>query len=67
MPLRPSISTRQSRQEPNAARLSVAQSLGILTPACIAACITEVPSATVTAWPSMVRLTVVAAPVAGVP
>jgi len=33
VPLRPSISMRQRRQEPNAVKLSVAQSLGIEFPA----------------------------------
>ena len=56
-PVRPSISTRHRRQEPNASRLSVAQSLGTDTPAIWAARMTEVPSGTVTAWPSMVRVT----------
>ena len=45
---RPSISTRQSRQEPKASTMSVAQSFGILVPISIAARMIEVPSGTVT-------------------
>ena len=48
VPGRPSISTRQIRQEPNAFRLSVAQSFGICVPARLAARMTEVPAGTVT-------------------
>ena len=48
VPPRPSISTRQSRQEPNASRLSVAQSFGISVPISMAARMIEVPSGTVT-------------------
>ena len=48
MPLRPSISTRQSRQEPNASRLSVAQSFGIGACSSAAAAITDVPLGTLT-------------------
>ena len=59
--LRPSISTRQRRQEPKASSVSVAQSFGILMPDSIAARMTEVPAGTVTAWPSIVSVTVVAA------
>ena len=55
VPRRPSISTRQRRQEPKASSESVAQSLGICVPACIAAAITEVPAGTVTLMPSMVE------------
>ena len=67
VPLRPSISTRHMRQEPKASRLSVAQSLGTLTPSSIAARMTEVPAGTVTSNPSMVRLTSASALEAGVP
>ncbi len=49
VPARPSISTRHSRQEPNASTMSVAQSLGILVPISIAARMIEVPSGTDTA------------------
>ena len=56
-PLRPSIWTRQRRHEPNASRLSVAQSFGIPMPALTDARITEVPSGTVTVTPSIVRVT----------
>ena len=48
VPLRPSISTRQSRHEPNALMLSVAQSFGISVPISIAARMIDVPSGTVT-------------------
>ena len=48
MPPRPSISTRQTRQEPKASSMSVAQSFGISTPASIAARMIDVPSGTVT-------------------
>ena len=48
VPLRPSISTRHSRHDPNASRLSVAHSFGMSTPASAAARMTEVPSGTVT-------------------
>ena len=47
VPTRPSISTRQSRQEPKASTMSVAQSFGIWVPASIAARMIEVPSGTV--------------------
>ena len=57
VPRRPSISTTQRRQEPNASTLSVAQSLGIGIPASIAARMTEVPSEALTSKPSIVRLT----------
>ena len=59
VPARPSISTRQSRQEPKASTMSVAQSFGICVPASIAARMIEVPSGTVTLWPSMVSVTMV--------
>ncbi len=57
VPLRPAISTRHRRHEPKASMLSVAQSLGMLVPAICAARMIEVPSGTVTASPSMVRVT----------
>ena len=53
VPLRPSISTRQSRHEPNALSESVAHSLGMSTPPRAAARITEVPAGTLTAAPSI--------------
>ena len=56
-PLTPSISTRQTRQEPKGSRESVAQSLGTLTPASAAARITEVPAGTVMSIPSTDRVT----------
>ena len=49
VPARPSISIRQSRQEPKASTMSVAQSFGICVPASIAARMIEVPSGTVIA------------------
>ena len=67
VPARPSISTRHSRQEPNASTLSVAQSLGICVPISMAARMIEVPAGTVTLAPSMVSVTVLAALEAGVP
>ena len=57
MPRRPSISTRQRRQEPNASTLSVAHSLGTCTPASTAARITDVPAGTVTGLPSISSVT----------
>jgi hypothetical protein len=67
VPARPSISTRQSRQEPKASSMSVAQSFGIWVPISIAARMIEVPSGTVTAWPSTVSVTVFCAFERGVP
>ena len=57
VPGRPSISTRHSLQLPKLFSESVAQSFGTLMPASAAARMTEVPSGTVTSWPSMVRVT----------
>ncbi len=67
VPLAPSISTRHSRHEPKAAMLSVAQSLGILTPSSAAARITEVPAGTVTGVPSIVSVTSLSLSTRGVP
>ena len=67
MPSRPSISTRQSRQEPKASTMSVAQSFGISMPASIEARMIEVPSGTVTAKPSTVSVTCFSDLDAGVP
>lgn len=67
VPRRPSISTTQSRQEPNASRESVAQSLGMSTPASAAARITEVPSGTLTGIPSTSTDTVAGPGRSGVP
>ena len=67
VPARPSISIRHSRQEPNASTMSVAQSFGICVPASIAARMIEVPSGTVTLWPSMVSVTMVSDLERGVP
>src|SRR5262249_2641187 len=67
VPVRPSISTRHSRQEPNASTMSVAQSFGICVPASIAARMIEGPSGTVTLLPSMVSVTIVSDLERGVP
>src|SRR5277367_3955547 len=67
VPLRPSISIRHIRQEPNASTMSVAQSFGICVPASIAARMIEVLSGTVTLWPSMVSVTVFSDLESGVP
>ena len=66
-PLPPSTSTRHIRQEPNALSESVAHSLGIATPASVAARSTDVPAGTSTSRPSMVTETVSVATIAGVP
>jgi hypothetical protein len=66
-PPRPSISTRQRRQEPKALRLSLAQSLGIATPSPMAARMIDVPSGTLTSWPSIVSVTILSDVAAGVP
>ncbi len=58
VPLRPSISTRQRRQEPKASTMSVAQSFGTFMPASIEARMMEVPSGTVISLPSMVSVTI---------
>src|SRR3984885_5780107 len=67
VPLRPSISIRHIRQEPNASTMSVAHSFGICVPASIAARMIEVPSGTVMLWPSMVSVTMVSDLERGVP
>ena len=67
VPARPSISTRQTRQEPKASSMSVAHSLGISTPASMPARMIEVPAGTVTARPSTVSVTCSPACEAGVP
>src|SRR5690242_7554263 len=67
VPARPSISTRQRRQEPKASTMSVAQSFGIWMPASIEARIIEVPSGTVTSKPSTVSVTIFSDVEAGVP
>ena len=67
MPARPSISTRQSRQEPKASIMSEAQSFGTSMPASIAARMIEVPSGTVISRPSIVRVTSFSDFEAGVP
>src|SRR5262249_21753377 len=67
VPRRPSISTRQRRQEPKASRLSVAQSFGTLVPISMAGRMIEVPAGTVTGWPSISSGTSWVAILAGVP
>ena len=67
VPPRPSISTRQTRHEPNASSMSVAHSFGISTPASIAARMIEVPSGTVTLRPSISSVTAFSDLEAGVP
>jgi hypothetical protein len=67
VPARPSISIRQSRQEPTASTMSVAQSFGICVPTSIAARMIEVPSGTVTLRPSMVSVTMTSDLERGVP
>ena len=67
VPRRPSISTRQSRHDPNGSSESVAQSFGILVPIDAAAAMTLVPLGTVTRSPSIVSVTCSAAGRIGVP
>src|SRR5262245_21508246 len=67
VPLRPSISTRHRRQEPNELRLSVAHSFGTLVPISAAARMTEVPAGTVTLSPSISSVTITSVFRAGVP
>ncbi len=67
VPPRPSISTRQTRQEPKASIMSVAQSFGISTPASIDARMIDVPSGTVIGLPSTVSVTCFSDSEAGVP
>ena len=67
VPPRPSISTRQTRQEPNESSMSVAQSFGISTPPSIEARMIDVPSGTVMLRPSTVSVTCFCAFDAGVP
>ena len=56
MPRMPSISTAHKRQEPNAAKLSLAHNLGILMSQIAAARNTDVPSGTTMVTPSISRL-----------
>jgi hypothetical protein len=73
VPLRPSISTKHKRHEPNGSSESVAHNFGTSTPASAAARMTEVPSATEIFTPSIVTSTAVCSPLrllgfgAGVP
>src|SRR5450631_3281330 len=57
VPLRPSTSTRQSRQDPKGSSESVAQSLGISMPSSAAARMIDVPAGTVTSVPSISTVT----------
>ena len=66
-PLRPSISTRQRRQEPKAFSVSVAHSFGICVSASAAARMTEVPAGTVTVAPSISSVTASSDFAGGVP
>ena len=56
-PRRPRTSTKQTRQEPKAFKLSVAQSLGMFNPAVPAARRMDVPAGADTGCPSMVSAT----------
>src|ERR1044072_6175319 len=56
-PCRPSISTKQTRQDPNASKLSVAQSLGMEAPASAAARMIDVPAGTEISCPSIQSVT----------
>jgi len=56
-PFCPSISTRQSRHDPNGSSESVAHSFGILIPASAAARITDDPSGTAIGRPSISSVT----------
>ncbi len=67
VPFRPWTSTRQSRQEPKASTMSVAQSFGIERPSSLAARMIEVPSGTETFAPSIVSVTIFSDLEAGVP
>jgi hypothetical protein len=67
VPARPSISTRQRRQEPKASTISVAQSFGMAMPASIEARMIDVPSGTVIVNPSTVSVTSFSDFEAGVP
>ncbi len=67
VPLRPSTSIRQRRQEPKASTMSVAQSFGTWIPASIEARMIDVPSGTVISRPSMVSVTSFSEREAGVP
>src|SRR6186713_2443190 len=66
-PRRPSISTRHRRHEPKAFSVSVAQSLGIWLPTEEAARMSDVPSGTVTATPSISSVISLSAGLGGVP
>ena len=65
VPLRPSISTRHSRQEPKGSSESVAHSFGMSTPASAAARMTDVPAGTLTRMPSTWTVTSSASTAAG--
>ena len=67
VPRRPSISTRHSRQEPKGSRLSEAHSFGTMMPSSAAARMIDVPSGTVTVWPSISHVTIAFECAGGVP
>ena len=67
VPLRPSTWMTHKRHEPNAFKLSVEHSLGILIPAIDAARMIEVCAGTVIDFPSISRLTCSLFLLAGVP
>ena len=67
VPLRPSISTTQSRQDPKAFKVSVAQSLGTFIPMVAAARIIEVSAGTSTLVPSIMTVTFSVRLLRGVP
>ncbi|CAB4720867.1 unannotated protein [freshwater metagenome] len=67
VPLRPSISTKHIRHDPNGCNESVAHNLGIAQPDSPAARITEVPSGTKCVSPSIVTETITSELDFGVP
>ena len=67
VPARPSISMRQSRQDPKASSISVAQSFGISIPASMAARMIDVPSGTEICLPSIDSVTFFSDSERGVP
>ena len=64
VPRMPSTSTRHIRQEPQGSTISVAQSFGIGRSITEAACITELPSGTLTSTPSIQSVTGAPSPAA---
>ena len=65
VPFAPSISTRQSRQDPNDFTISVAHSFGMEIPISWAARMTLAPSSTSTLKPSISTVTFLPAPFFG--